>query len=57
MLQVVFVLDNPALLTDELEAWTSAGVKGITIIESTGVQRVRSRASTHSAPLAALFRY
>jgi len=51
MLQIVFVLDNPALLTDVLEAWTATGVKGITITESTGVYRVRGRANTHDAPL------
>ena len=50
MLQLWFVLDNPALLNDVLEAWTDAGVKGITILESTGVQRVRSRASSQDAP-------
>lgn len=50
MLQIVFVLDDPALLNDVLEAWGTAGVKGITLIESTGVHRVRSRASTHDAP-------
>lgn len=51
MLQIVFVLDDPALLNNVLEAWTTAGVKGITIIESTGVHRVKSRASSHDAPL------
>jgi len=51
MLQIVFVLDDPALLNDVLEAWTTTGVKGITITESTGVHRVRSRASSHDAPL------
>lgn len=51
MLQIVFVLDDPALLTDVLEAWSDAGVKGITITESTGVHRVRGRAGTHDAPL------
>lgn len=51
MLQIVFVLDNPSLLNDVLEAWTSAGVRGITILESTGVHRVRGRASAQDAPL------
>lgn len=51
MLEIVFVLDSPALLTDVLEAWTNVGVKGITITESTGVHRVRGRASAHDAPL------
>jgi len=51
VLQLMFVLDNPSLLNDVLEAWTSAGVQGITILESTGVNRVRSRASAQDAPL------
>ncbi len=51
MFQIWFVLDDPALLNDVLEAWTSVGICGITILESTGVHRVRSRASTHDAPL------
>lgn len=51
MLQIVFVLDNPSLLNDVLEAWSKTGVKGITILESTGVHRVRGRASTQDAPL------
>ena len=50
MLQLWLVLDNPALLNDVLEAWTDAGVRGTTILESTGVHRVRSRASTQDAP-------
>ena len=51
MLQLMFVLDNPSLLNDVLEAWTSAGVKGITILESTGVHRVRDRASDKDTPM------
>lgn len=50
MLQLWLVLDNPALLNDVLEAWTDVGVRGITILESTGVHRVRSRASTQDMP-------
>ena len=50
MLQLWLVLDNTALLNDVLEAWTDAGVRGITILESTGVHRVRARASTQDAP-------
>jgi len=51
VLQLMFVLDNPSLLNDVLEAWTSAGVKGITILESTGVHRVRDRASAQDTPM------
>ncbi len=50
MYQLWLVLDNPALLNDVLEAWTDVGVRGITIFESTGVHRVRSRASRQDAP-------
>jgi hypothetical protein len=50
MLQLWLVLDNPALLNDVLEAWTDIGVRGITILESTGVHRVRSRTSAHDTP-------
>ncbi len=50
MLQLWLVLDNPALLNDVLEAWSEVGVRGITIFESTGVHRVRSRASQQDAP-------
>lgn len=50
MLQLWLVLDNPALLNDVLEAWSELGVRGITILESTGVHRVRSKASRQDAP-------
>jgi hypothetical protein len=50
MLQLWLVLDNPALLNDVLEAWADIGVRGITILESTGVHRVRSRTSAQDAP-------
>jgi len=50
MLQLWLVLDNPALLNDVLEAWADVGVRGITILESTGVHRVRSRSSRQDAP-------
>jgi hypothetical protein len=50
MYQFWLVLDNPALLNDVLEAWSDVGVRGVTILESTGVHRVRSRASAQDAP-------
>ena len=50
MYQFWLVLDNPALLNDVLRAWSDIGVKGVTILESTGVHRVRSRASSQDAP-------
>lgn len=39
MFMVFFVLDNVALLTEVLESWAKAGIKGTTIIESTGIHR------------------
>jgi hypothetical protein len=51
MLQIWFVLDDPSLLNDVLEAWTEVGVRGITILDSTGCHRVRGRVSAHDAPL------
>jgi hypothetical protein len=50
MLQLWLVLDNSALLSDVLQAWTDVGASGITILESTGVHRVRSRASSQDVP-------
>jgi hypothetical protein len=50
MYQFWLVLDNPALLNDVLEAWSDVGVRGVTILESTGVHRVRSRASAQDVP-------
>jgi hypothetical protein len=50
MLQLWLVLDNPALLNNVLEAWTDVGVRGVTILESTGVHRVRSRTSRQDMP-------
>lgn len=41
MHMVLFVLDDPALLDDVLEAWEAIGVSGVTIIESTGINRRR----------------
>ena len=38
---VVFVLDNPDRCQDVLDSWENVGAKGITILESTGIGRVR----------------
>lgn len=38
---LVFVLDNLEQCTDVLDAWEKAGVTGITILESTGLNRMR----------------
>jgi hypothetical protein len=39
MFMVMFVLDDPNRLDALLEAWEKAGVRGATIVESTGINR------------------
>lgn len=39
MHMIMFVLDNPALLDDVLDAWHAVGVSGVTIMESSGLFR------------------
>ena len=51
MYLLVCVLDNPSYLTAVLDGWTQAGVLGITVLDSTGVQRVRQRMSQQDVPL------
>ncbi|HZW02555.1 MAG TPA: hypothetical protein VFF68_01410 [Anaerolineaceae bacterium] len=41
-----FVLDDPNRLDDLLDAWESVGVTGVTIFESTGIQRRRKQGRT-----------
>lgn len=43
---LIMVLDDSNRLNEVLEAWRTAGIQGITIFESTGVNRVLPR---HSA--------
>ncbi len=38
---LVLVLDNLEQYNDILDAWESAGVSGVTILESTGLNRIR----------------
>ena len=45
MFMLLMVLDDSARLREVLEAWKGAGVKGITIFESTGLHRVVPRHS------------
>ncbi len=49
MYMLVMVLDDPARLNEILDAWTNAGVPGITIVESTGVNRVLERQTARAA--------
>jgi hypothetical protein len=44
------VLDDPTLLNQVLETWTDAGVRGITVLDSTGVERLRRRAARNDLP-------
>jgi len=48
---VVFVLDDADLCQDVLDAWEEAGAKGITILESTGIGRVRQAGIRSDLPL------
>lgn len=45
MYLLVMVLDDSNRLNEVLESWRGAGVKGITILESTGLNRVLPRRS------------
>lgn len=43
MYMLLMVLDDATRLDDVLEAWIQAGVRGVTILESTGLQRIMRR--------------
>jgi hypothetical protein len=43
MFIVMFVLDDPGRLDALLETWEEAGIRGVTIVESTGIHRRRKR--------------
>ena len=43
MYMIMFVLDDIDRLESVLGAWEKAGIRGATIIESTGIHRVRRR--------------
>jgi len=48
---VLLVLDNPDHGHDILEAWDAAGANGVTILESTGLGRVRRAGIRDDLPL------
>ena len=48
---VVLVLDDPDQCNDVLDAWEGAGSTGITILESTGIGRVRKMGIQDNIPL------
>jgi hypothetical protein len=43
MFMIMLVLDNPDLLDEVLKAWENIGIRGATILESTGIQRLRRK--------------
>ena len=43
MYMLIMVLDDTSHLNQVLQAWRDAGVRGVTIIESTGINRVLPR--------------
>ncbi len=49
MYMLMMVLDDGAHLNEVLDAWVSAGIKGVTVLESTGVNRVLQR--TEAQPM------
>jgi nitrogen regulatory protein PII len=44
MYLIMFVLDDPDKLEEILEAWSEAGVNGVTVLPSTGLGRIRQGA-------------
>lgn len=48
---IIFVLDNPDLCQDILEAWSEVGLSGITILESSGLGRVMRAGARDDLPL------
>ena len=41
MYMIFFVLDDPDRLDKILQSWEAVGIRGVTIIESTGINRLR----------------
>ena len=48
---VVFVLDDPDRCRDVLDAWEAAGAPGVTILDSSGLGRVRRAGRRDDLPL------
>ena len=49
MYMLILVLDDTSHLNQVLQAWRDAGVKGVTIIESTGINRILPREVPNSS--------
>ena len=45
MYMLIMVLDDSSRLQEVLQAWRDAGIKGITVLESTGLNRILPRTS------------
>ena len=48
---LIFVLNNEELLDDLLESFLEAGIKGATILESTGMVRELASSGNHHIPI------
>lgn len=48
MYMLIMVLDDTAHMNDVLQAWRNTGVSGVTILESTGINRVLPREAPSS---------
>jgi nitrogen regulatory protein PII len=48
---IVFVLDDPDRCRDVLDAWEAAGAPGVTILDSSGLGRVRRAGVRDDVPL------
>jgi hypothetical protein len=48
MYMLIMVLDDTAHANDVLQAWRGAGASGVTILESTGINRVLPREAPNS---------
>ena len=48
---IVFVLDDPDRCRDVLDAWEAAGAPGVTILDSSGLGRVRQAGIRDDMPL------
>ena len=40
---VLYILDDPALMEELVEGWVAGGIRGATIVESTGMYRLQRR--------------
>ncbi len=40
---VMYILDDPVLMEELIEVWVSGGIRGATIIESTGMYRLQRK--------------